>query len=93
MRVGVLEVELFIPYAHSLKDKRMVIKRVVDRLGKFNVAVAEVAHHDAWQRAGLGIVAISTDAAHVEKQLAAAAAEIDRVEPGLVARTSVEFLT
>ena len=93
MRVGVLEVELFIPYAQSLKDKRMVIKRVVDRLGKFNVAVAEVAHHDTWQRAGLGIVAISTDAAHVEKQLAAAAAEIDRVEPGLVSRTSVEFLT
>jgi uncharacterized protein YlxP (DUF503 family) len=93
MRVAVLEVELYIPYAHSLKDKRMVIKRVVDRLGKFNVAVAEVAHHDVWQRAGLGIVAISTEAAHVEKQLAAAAAEIDRVEPGLVSRTSVEFLT
>ena len=60
MRVAVLEVELFIPYAHSLKDKRMVIKRVIDRLAKFNVAVAEVAHQDVWQRAGLGIVAIST---------------------------------
>ena len=93
MRVAVLEVELFIPYAHSLKEKRMVVKRVVDRLGKFNVAVAEVAHQDVWQRAGLGIVAISTSAAHVEQQLAAAAAEIDRVEPGLVSRTSVEFLT
>jgi uncharacterized protein YlxP (DUF503 family) len=93
MRVAVLEVELFIPYAHSLKEKRMIVKRVVDRLGKFNVAVAEVAHQDVWQRAGLGIVAISTSAAHVEQQLAAAAAEIDRVEPGLVSRTSVEFLT
>ena len=93
MRVAVLEVELFIPYAHSLKDKRMVIKRVVDRLAKFNVAVAEVAHQDVWQRAGLGIVAISTSAQHVEQQLAAAAAEIDRVEPGVVSRTSVEFLT
>ena len=93
MRVAVLEVELYIPYAHSLKEKRMVVKRVVDRLGKFNLAVAEVAHHDVWQRAGLGIVAISTEAAHVEQQLAAAAAEIDRIEPGLVSRTSVEFLT
>ncbi len=92
-RIAVLEVELFIPYAHSLKDKRMVVKRVVDRLGKFNVAVAEVAHHDVWQRAGLGIVAISTSAAHVEQQLAAVATEIDRVEPGIVSRTSVEFLT
>ena len=93
MRVAVLEVELFIPYAHSLKEKRMVVKRIVDRLGKFNVAVAEVAHQDVWQRAGLGVVAISTSAAHVEQQLSAAAAEIDRVEPGLVSRTSVEFLT
>jgi len=93
MRVAVLEVELFIPYAHSLKDKRMVIKRVIDRLAKFNVAVAEVAHQDVWQRAGLGIVAISTSGPHVEQQLAAAAAEIDRVEPGIVSRTSVEFLT
>jgi len=32
MRVALLEVELFIPYAHSLKEKRMVVRRVVDRL-------------------------------------------------------------
>lgn len=92
MRVAVLHVELFIPHAQSLKDKRMVLRRLTDRLGKFNVAVAEVAHQDVWQRAGLGIVAISNSAAHVEQQLAAAANEIDRLEPGLVTRTEVEFL-
>jgi uncharacterized protein YlxP (DUF503 family) len=92
MRVAVLHVELFIPHALSLKDKRMVLRRVIDRLGKFNLAVAEVEHQDLWQRAGLGIVAISTSAAHAEQQLAAAANEIDRVEPGLVTRTEVEFL-
>jgi uncharacterized protein YlxP (DUF503 family) len=92
MRVAVLHVEMFIPHALSLKDKRMVLRRVIDRLGKFNVAVAEVEHQDLWQRAGLGIVAISTSAAHAEQQLAAAANEIDRVEPGLVTRTEVEFL-
>ena len=70
MRVAVLHVELFIPHALSLKDKRMVLRRVKDRLGKFNVAVAEVEHQDVWQRAALGIVAISTTAAHVEQQLA-----------------------
>jgi uncharacterized protein YlxP (DUF503 family) len=92
MHVALLQVELFIPFSHSLKDKRMIVKRVVDRLAKFNVAVSEVDHHDVWQRAGLGIVAISTTAAHVEQQLAKAAAEIDRVEPGLVSRTSIEHL-
>ena len=61
MRVAVLHVELHIPYAQSLKDKRMVLRRVKDRLQKFNVAVAEIEHQDLWQRARLGIVAISND--------------------------------
>jgi uncharacterized protein YlxP (DUF503 family) len=93
MRVAVLHVELHLPYSQSLKDKRMVLRRVKDRLQKFNVAVAEVDHHDKWQRATVGIVAISTTAEHVEQELAAAADEIERVEPGLVTRTELEFLT
>jgi uncharacterized protein YlxP (DUF503 family) len=92
MMVAVLSVELHIPYAQSLKDKRMVLRRIKDRLQKFNVGVAEVEHQDRWQRAGLGIVAVSTTAEHVEQMLAAAADEIDRVEPGLVTRTEIEFL-
>jgi uncharacterized protein YlxP (DUF503 family) len=90
--IGLLSVELHIPWAQSLKDKRMVLRRVKDRLQKFNVAVSEVEHQDVWQRAGLGVVAISTTAEHVERELAAAADEIERVEPGLITRTEIEFL-
>lgn len=93
MIVGLLSVELFVPHAQSLKDKRMVLRRVKDRLKKFNVAVAEVEHQELWQRAGLGIVAISTTTEHVDRELAAVVDEIERVEPGLVARTEIEFLT
>ena len=93
MVVALLSVELHIGHSQSLKDKRMVLRRIKDRLQKFNVAVAEVEHQDLWQRAGLGIVAISTTEAHVEQELEAAAGEIDRVEPGLVTRTEIEFLT
>jgi uncharacterized protein YlxP (DUF503 family) len=91
--IGLLSVELFIAHAQSLKDKRMVLRSIKDRLKKFNVAVAEVEHQDVWQRAGLGIVAISTTTEHVDKELAAVADEIERVEPGLIMRTEVEFLT
>jgi hypothetical protein len=91
--VGLLSVELHIPHAQSLKDKRMVLRSVKDRLKKFNVAVAEVEHQDLWQRAGLGIVAISTTTQHVDRELAAVVDEIERVEPGLIARTEIEFLT
>jgi uncharacterized protein YlxP (DUF503 family) len=93
LRIAVLHVELFIPYSQSLKDKRKVLRRIKDRLQKFNVAVAEVEHQDKWQRAGLGIVAISTTTEHVERELATVADEIERVEPGLVGRTEIEFLT
>jgi len=93
MVIGLLSVELFIPHAQSLKDKRMVLRSIKDRLKKFNVAVAEVAHQDAWQRSGLGIVAISTTTEHVDKELTAVADEIERVEPGLMTRTEREFLT
>jgi uncharacterized protein len=91
--VGLLSVELYIPHAQSLKDKRMVLRSIKDRLKKFNVAVAEVAHQEVWQRAGLGIVAISNTTEHVDQELAKVTDEIDRVEPGLMTRTEIEFLT
>lgn len=92
MVVGLLSVELHLPGARSLKDKRMVLRRIKDRVRKFNVAVAEVDHHDLWQRAGLGFVTIATTNDHADRELAAVADEIERVEPGLVTRTETEFL-
>ena len=93
MVVGLLTVELHVPGAQSLKDKRTVLRRVKDRLKKFNVAVSEVDHQDLWQRASLAVVAVSTDQSHVDRELAAVADEIERVEPGLITRTDIEFLT
>ena len=92
MIVGLLTVEMHVPGSRSLKDKRMVLRRVKDRLKKFNVAVAEVEHQDLWQRAALAVVTVSTDQDHADRELAAAAEEIERVEPGLVTRTEIEFL-
>jgi uncharacterized protein YlxP (DUF503 family) len=93
MVVGLLTVELHVPGSQSLKDKRMVLRRVKDRLKKFNVAVSEVEHHDLWQRAALAVVTVGTDQAQADRELAAASDEIERVEPGLITRTEVEFLT
>jgi uncharacterized protein len=91
--VALLSVELYIPGSRSLKDKRMVLRGVKDRLRKFNVSVSEVGYQDLWQRAGLGVVTVSTSRAHADAELAAVIDEIDRVEPGLIARSDVEFLT
>jgi len=93
MVIALLSVELHVPGSQSLKDKRMVLRRIKDRLKKFNVAVSEVDHQNLWQRAGLAVVTVSSDQQHADRELAAVADEIERVEPGLVTRTEVEFLT
>jgi uncharacterized protein YlxP (DUF503 family) len=92
MVIGLLTVEMHIPGARSLKEKRMVLRSVKERLRKFNVAVSETDHHDLWQRAELGIVTISTTDDAVDRALAAARDEIERVEPGLIARTHVDLM-
>ena len=67
MVVGVLQLELHVPEAQSLKDKRSVIKRVKDQLrGRFNVAVAEVDANETWQRATVGVSAVGDQRAYVE---------------------------
>jgi uncharacterized protein YlxP (DUF503 family) len=92
MVIGHLSIELHIPGARSLKEKRMVLRSVKDRVRKFNVAVAEVEHNDLWQRAGLSVVTVSNEEQQADRELAAVVNEIERLEPGLISRTEVEFL-
>lgn len=80
MPIGLLTLEIHIPDARSLKDKRQVLRSLKDRLrDRFNVAVAELDHQDLWQRARVGIVSISSDGRHLEESLEAVAAESERL--------------
>ena len=92
MTIALLSIELHLPVSQSLKDKRTVVRRLKDRLRAFNVAVAEVAHQDLWQRAGLGVVTVATDDHSAEQTLTSVMREIERLEPGLVTRSEVEYL-
>lgn len=72
MVVGVLTVELFIGEAHSLKEKRRVLKSVIDRIKtRYNVSAAEIGAMDTWQRSTLGLSIISNEQAYVHKIFAA----------------------
>jgi uncharacterized protein YlxP (DUF503 family) len=80
MPVGLLTLEIYIPDAHSLKDKRQVLRSLKDRLrARFNVAVAELDHQDAWQRSQVGIVTLSNNAGHLEQSLQAVFAEAENL--------------
>ena len=70
MIVGACTLELRLHSVGSLKDKRSIVKPIVTRLRQeFNVSVAEVDMHDAWDTAVLGIAVVSNDAGHAHAQL------------------------
>ncbi|MBX5494163.1 MAG: DUF503 domain-containing protein [Bryobacteraceae bacterium] len=68
--IGVLTLELRLPYSHSLKDKRHVVKGLKDRLRhKFNVSVAEIDYQDTWQRSVIAVVTVSGSHVNAEQVL------------------------
>lgn len=70
MIVGVLRVRLLMRGAHSLKEKRQVVRSLKDRIrNSFNVSVAEVDSQDVWQTLELGIAAVGTDTPFVNSVL------------------------
>ena len=70
MTVGIARLTLFLPDSHSLKEKRMVLRRVKDRAQqKFNVAIAEVEDNDVWQRGVIGVALVGNERRFVEGAL------------------------
>ena len=58
--VGILSVELHFPEAHSLTEKRMFVRSAKQQLAnRFGAAVAEVDHHDVWQRCRLTVAVVA----------------------------------
>ena len=73
MVIGLLTLELQIPESGSLKQKRQVIRSVVDKIRqRLNVSVAEVDHQDSWQLATLAIACVATDAAGAQQMMQSA---------------------
>jgi hypothetical protein len=73
MVIGVRSWELHLPGAHSLKDKRSVVKSLKDRLhNQFNLSVAETGRHDVWQSAELTACVVAVDRRQAESVLTAA---------------------
>ena len=93
MPVGLLTLELHIPDAHSLKDKRQIVRSLKDRLRRhFNVAVAEMEYQDVWQRSIIAVVTLSTAEQHVEESLQLVLKEADRLLGPVLVNHVVEMI-
>ena len=70
MIIGLVTVSISIPHAQSLKDKRMVIRSLKDRiLNKMNVSVAEVGKQDVWKSAELAFVTVAAESEVVQHRI------------------------
>ena len=62
--------DLHVPESRSLKVKRCAIRPIVDGLRhRFHVSVAEVDHHDQWQRASIGVAVVASTDGHLREIL------------------------
>src|SRR5271168_989995 len=89
MPIGKILLELDIPHAHSLKDRRQVVRSIKDKLRHhFNVSVAELDEALVYNRASLGLVAISASGPYLQGQLEA----IERAVHSYCAQSGADLL-
>ena len=94
MTIGVLTVELHLPQARSLKDKRQVLRGVKDRLrARHNVAVSELEDNaDRWQRAEVAVVFVASQRDVLDSLFETIVREIESQIPGHLVETGRDFL-
>ncbi len=94
MTVGVGRVTLYLEETFSLKDKRQVVRSIVQRArNQFNAGIAEVADLDDARTATLGIVVVSNSANHAQEMLQTVIDFIERrVELGVLGEVETELI-
>lgn len=92
MVIGVLRVELRLPASHGLKDKRRLVKSLLDRLhNQYNVAAAEIDAQDNFRHAHLAVACVSSEQRHANRILSNAMATVERETEMVVLHYDMEF--
>ena len=94
MVVGICHLDFLIPENYSLKGKRYVIRKLIDRVRhRFNVAISEVGDNDLWQRAQIGICTVGNDRRHINSSLDKVLDFIEKVNLVEMVHTEMEIIT
>ena len=94
MVIGVCKLDLRIPENHSLKEKRHVLRKLVDRVRtRFNVAISEVGDNDVWQRAQMGFCTVGNDRRHINSSLDKVINFIEQMNLVEMVRTEIEIIS
>ena len=92
MIIGLLSIEAYLPSAHSLKDKRRILRKVMDGVKhRHNVSIAEVCENDVWQRAAIAVCMVANESAFVDSALSKILNEIERNLEGEITNYSIDL--
>lgn len=93
MVVGILLLEIHLPHSTSLKDKRSMLSGFKERIRRrFNVSLAEVGHHDKWQRSSLAFVTINSQPQIVNQTLEKIMNEAEKLLDAEITRSEIRYL-
>lgn len=93
MHVGICRFTLLVASSHSLKEKRVVIRRAKDRVReKLGVTMAEVAGQDTWQRSDLAFAVVSGERDHAQRGCEVVLRQVGGIEGAEVAAARIEVL-
>ena len=92
MIIGLLTLDIHLPFSHSLKEKRKRLLSIRDRLKKkYNLAFAELEYQDKWQRTFIGMVTLNNQKAVIEKMFYKITKEIEEKVEGQILRQDITY--
>lgn len=93
MVVGVCQVDLLIPGNASLKGKRKVLRRIIDRVkNRYNISISEIGDNDLWQRSQLGFSVVGNDSRHINSSLDKIINFIDGMNVAEIIHSEIEII-
>ena len=93
VHIGLLYVDLFMGESHSLKEKRMILKGLKERIrSKFNVSVSELDKQDKWQAAILGFAMLNSDQRHIDQAFQYILTFIESHSSVIISDQRIEFI-
>jgi len=93
MVVGVCHLDLLIRENNSLKGKRRILKKIIERVkNKFNVSIAEVGNYDLWQSSQVGFCVVGNDKRFINSSLDKIIRFIEDLNSAEIVKSEIELL-
>ena len=93
MVIGICHLDLLIRDNSSLKGKRRILKKIIERVkNKFNVSIAEVGNHDLWQSSQIGFCMVGNDRRFINSALDKIVLFIEGISSAEIIKSEIEIM-